>query len=154
MATTRTRKTAPKTADASPTGDAATKPAAAPEPAAIPDAAPLEPPLVEEAPEPPAPDPYVTPTEVIPDDQHLAEVILDDATGQPPADLDKVFVPLTPLGSALSCTIRLVEQTYLGPHRTPVVRLLQPKGAVVSENIATRILRRLEAQAAGTVTSA
>ena len=69
-------------------------------------------------------------------------------------DLHSVFVPLTPLGSALSCTIRLVEQTYLGPHRTPVVRLLQPKGAVVSENIATRILRRLEEQAADTVTNA
>lgn len=154
MATTRTRKTAPKTADTSPTGNASTKSATAPEPAATPDAAPLEPPLVDEAPEAPAPDPYVTPTEVIPDEQHLAEVILDDATGQPPADLDKVFVPLTPLGSALSCTVRLVEQTYLGPHRTPVVRLLQPKGAVVSESIATRIRRRLEAQAAGIGTSA
>ncbi|MEU8540904.1 hypothetical protein AB0C52_13105 [Streptomyces sp. NPDC048717] len=154
MATTaRTRKTASKTADAdSNEATTAAKPSTAPQAAPAPDAAPLEPPHVEEAPQPPAPSLYVTPTGVIPDDQHLAEVILDEATGQPPANLDAVFTPLTMLGSAFTCTIRLVEQTYLGPHRNPVVRLLQPKGAVVSSDIATRIRRRLEAQAARTAT--
>lgn len=132
--------------------------AAAPEPApaeadstpAAPEAAPLEPPHVDEAPDAPAPTPYVTPTEVIPDDENLSDVILDDATSRPPANLDEVFVPLTPLGSTLQCTVRLVERTFLGPHRNPVTRLLQPKGAVVSESIAARIRERLDAQAART----
>lgn len=116
---------------------------------AAPDVAPLEPPRVEEAPEAPAPSPYVAPTEVIPDDENLADVILDDATGEPPTDVNAVFVPLTPFGSTLTCTVRLVERTFLGPHRNPVTRLLQPKGAVVSEGIAARIRERLDTQAAG-----
>lgn len=114
-----------------------------------PDAAPLEPPTVHEAPKPPADPGYVSPTEVIPDD--LAEVILDDATKEPPADVDAVFQPLTPYGSTLICTVRLVERTFLGPHRNPVERLLQPKGAHVSESVAARIRERLDAQAAKTV---
>ncbi|WP_371605088.1 hypothetical protein OG345_41820 (plasmid) [Streptomyces sp. NBC_01220] len=115
-----------------------------------PDAAPLEPPTIHEAPAPPADPGYVSPTEVIPDD--LAEVILDDATKEPPADVDAVFQPLTPYGSTLICTVRLVERTFLGPHRNPVERLLQPKGAHVSESVAARIRERLDAQAAKTVT--
>ncbi|MFG2141836.1 hypothetical protein [Streptomyces sp. NPDC048650] len=154
MATTaRTRKTGAKaTTEETPaeaTGTEADTPDANSAPA-TPDAAPLEPPHVDEAPEPPAPSPYVTPTEVIPDDENLSDVILDDATGQPPAEVDAVFVPLTPFGSTLQCTVRLVERTFLGPHRNPVTRLLQPKGAVVSEAIAARIRERLSAQAART----
>ncbi|MFE2157114.1 hypothetical protein ACFW9M_04785 [Streptomyces lydicus] len=157
MATTaRTRKTAAKT-DAEENPAEATTPevdaAEADSTPAAPDAAPLEPPHVDEAPEPPAPSPYVTPTEVIPDDENLSDVILDDATGQPPADVDTVFVPLTPFGSTLQCTVRLVERTFLGPHRNPVTRLLQPKGAVLSEGIAARIRERLDAQAARTGTN-
>lgn len=151
--TTRTRKTAAKVAaEETPAEVTApeTKAAEALSAPAAPEAAPLEPPRVDEAPEPPAPRPYVTPTEVIPDEENLADVILDDATGQPPADLDEVFVPLTPFGSTLQCTVRLVERTFLGPHRNPVTRLLQPKGAVVSEVIAARIRERLIAQAART----
>ncbi|MFG2865462.1 hypothetical protein [Streptomyces sioyaensis] len=152
----RTRKTAAKTAAEENPAEAATPEVDAAEadssPAA-PDAAPLEPPHVDEAPEPPAPSPYVTPTEVIPDEENLSDVILDDATGQPPADVDTVFVPLTPFGSTLQCTVRLVERTFLGPHRNPVTRLLQPKGAVVSEGIAVRIRERLDAQAARTGTN-
>ncbi|MYW67141.1 hypothetical protein GTY65_24180 [Streptomyces sp. SID8379] len=136
--------TAEATATAEPTAEANAAPAA-------PDAAPLEPPVVHEAPEPPAHRLYVTPTEVIPDDENLSDVILDDATGQPPVDVDAVFVPLTPLGSTLQCTVRLVERTFLGPHRNPVTRLLQPKGAVVSEGIAARIREQLAAQAARVV---
>ncbi|MFE0058665.1 hypothetical protein [Streptomyces sp. NPDC059003] len=147
----RTRKTAAKTAapdtPAEATATAAETQEADATPAA-PDAAPLEPPHVDEAPEPPAPSSYVTPTEVIPDEENLSDVILDAATGQPPTDLDEVFVPLTPFGSSLQCTVRLVEQTFLGPHRNPVIRLLQPRGAVVSEGIAARIRERLVAQAA------
>ncbi|MFI1201614.1 hypothetical protein ACH4VR_19545 [Streptomyces sp. NPDC020883] len=153
MATTRTRKTAAKSAAEDTPAEAPAPEATATEadsaPAA-PDAAPLEPPRVDAAPEPPAPSPYVTPTEVIPDEENLADVILDDATGQPPANLDQVFVPLTPFGSTLQCAVRLVERTFLGPHRNPVTRLLQPKGAVVSEGIAARIRERLDAQAART----
>ncbi|MFE3139632.1 hypothetical protein [Streptomyces scopuliridis] len=146
--TARTRKTAAKSAaEEAPSETAATQADATP---AASDAAPLEPPHIDEAPEPPAPNPYVTPTEVIPDEENLSDVILDDATGHPPANLDKVFVPLTPFGSTLQCTVRLVERTFLGPHRNPVTRLLQPKGAVVSESIAARIRERLNAQAART----
>ncbi|WP_445520366.1 hypothetical protein [Streptomyces sp. NEAU-174] len=153
MATTaRARKFAAKTTS----GEIPAKTAAPEEPTVAatgstppsPDAAPLEPPHVDEAPEPPAPSPYVTPTEVIPDEENLSDVILDDATGQPPADIDTVFVPLTPFGSTRQCAVRLVERTFLGPHRNPVTRLLQPKGAVVSESIAARIRERLDAQAA------
>ena len=112
-----------------------------------PDAAPLEPPAVQEPPAAPAEPPYASPTEVIPDDDNLSEVILDDATKQPPTDVDAVFKPLTEYGSVLVCTVRLVERTFLGPHRNPVHRLLQPAGAHVSESVAARIRERLEAQA-------
>lgn len=164
--TTRTRKTAapkPAASDASveasatPAAEATAEatPAAAEEtPAhvdstpAAPDAAPLEPPVVQEPPEAPAAPVYATATEVIPDEANLAEVIIDDATKEPPADLDSVFVPLTPYGSILVCTVRLVEKTYLGPHQNPIHRLLQPAGAHVSEGVAARIMERLQAQAA------
>jgi hypothetical protein len=160
--TTRARKTtAEKAVD---TGGSATQPpedttGIAPEPAAektsptasapqAPEAAPLEPPIVDAAPEPPAAPEYVSPTEVIPD--VLADIILDDATKQFPADVDAVFQPTTPYGSTLVCTVRLIERTFLGPHRNPVERLLQPKGAHVSEGVAARIRERLLAQAAAT----
>ncbi|MFE3644862.1 hypothetical protein ACFXOM_28450 [Streptomyces sp. NPDC059169] len=159
-ATTRTRKTAAaKPADAGDAPVAETEQTTA-EPAGTlateettttdaspkaPDAAPLEPPIVHDAPEAPAEPGYVSPTEVIPDD--IAEVILDDATKQPPADIEAVFQPVTPYGSTLRCTVRLVERTYVGPHRNPIERLLQPKGAHVSESIAARIRERLVAQA-------
>lgn len=117
-----------------------------------PDVAPLEPPTVDAAPEPPAEPGYVSPTEVIPDEENLAEVILDDATKQPPADVEAVFEPVTPYGSTLVCTVRLIERTFLGPHRNPVERLLQPKGAHVSESVAARIRERLVAQASATDT--
>ncbi|MET8717342.1 hypothetical protein ABZV52_29700 [Streptomyces sp. NPDC004735] len=154
---TAAAKTAADTSSAEATQPAADSPAAPTEaadaPAAearpkTPDAAPLEPPTIHAAPEPPAEPGYVSPTEVIPDDEHLADVILDDATKEPPADVDAVFQPVTPYGSTLMCTVRLVERTFLGPHRNPVERLLQPKGAHVSENVAARILERLVAQAA------
>ncbi|MGC5042499.1 hypothetical protein ACLQ16_04180 [Streptomyces albidoflavus] len=151
--TARTRKTAAKAATEDTPPEATSPQAGAAEADSAPtapDAAPLEPPHVDEAPEPPASSPYVTPTEVIPDEENLSDVILDDATGQPPADVNTVFVPLTPFGSTLQCTVRLVERTFLGPHRNPVTRLLQPKGAVVSESIAARIRERLDAQAART----
>ncbi|MEU0427116.1 hypothetical protein ABZ235_26520 [Streptomyces canus] len=166
---TRTRKTiAAKPADAGdalvaeldqtaaePAGTPAAEAAAEETPAAeaspkTPDVAPLEPPTVHEAPEPPAEPGYVSPTEVIPDD--IAEVILDDATKQPPADVESVFQPVTPYGSTLRCTIRLIERTYVGPHHNPIERLLQPKGAHVSESIAARIRERLVAQADTTST--
>ncbi|MFB6630029.1 hypothetical protein ACFCWY_09045 [Streptomyces sp. NPDC056362] len=140
---------APLAEEATPTAENETeepRPAADSTPAP-PDAAPLEPPITHEPPSAPAEPGYVTPTEVIPDAANLAEVIIDDATGEPPADVDEVFKPLTEYGSVLVCTVRLVEQTYLGPHSTPVHRLLQPAGASVSESVAARIRERLQAQA-------
>ncbi|MEU6755988.1 hypothetical protein [Streptomyces sp. NPDC046685] len=142
-ATTRTRKTTtPKAETAGP--EETSTPATAPQ---APDTAPLEPPQIDEAPEPPVEHGYVTPTEVIPDEENLADVILDDDTKQPPADPEAVFEPLTPYGSSHVCTVRLIERTFLGPHSNPVERLLQPQGAVVSEGIAARILERLRQQA-------
>jgi hypothetical protein len=168
--TTRTRKTAAakpaaadstteataaaetQTEEAAPAEDTTTTPAEEPTPddstPKAPDAAPLEPPAVQEPPAAPEAPAFASPTEVIPDEENLAEVIIDDATKQPPADVDSVFVKLTPHGSVLICTVRLVEQTFLGPHRSPVHRLLQPAGAHVSESVAARIRERLEAQAA------
>ncbi|MFJ2745317.1 hypothetical protein ACIO3O_37300 [Streptomyces sp. NPDC087440] len=148
MAATRSPR---KTASAKPDDDTTAPPTPQTEADSTPKApevAPLEPPAVHEAPQPPASNGYVTPTEVIPDDDNLAEVILDDETKQPPKDPKNVFQPLTPYGSTLTCTVRLIERTFLGPHSTPVERLLQPKGAVVSESIAARIQERLDAQAA------
>lgn len=113
-----------------------------------PEAAPLEPPIVDEAPEPPAEPSFSAPNEVIPDEANLSDVILDDATKEPPTDLDAVFQPQTPYGSSLRCTVRLIERTHIGPHRSPIHRLLQPAGGVVSEGVANRILERLRAQAA------
>ncbi|MFB6700173.1 hypothetical protein [Streptomyces rubiginosohelvolus] len=158
----RTRKTTPKTEQAdtpAPAADetagdatqAETTASAAEEASSTPkapEAAPLEPPTVEEAPEPPAEPAYATPTEVIPDEANLADVILDDATQKPPADPDKVFQPVTPYGSSLVCTVRLIEVTHIGPHSNPIHRLLQPAGAHVSEGVAARILERLRAQSA------
>lgn len=163
--TTRTRKTAAKTAAVDETEESTTA-ATEGDPGAeenteaadtdggpkAPDTAPLEPPTntVHAAPDGPAEPGYVSPTEVIPD--NIAEVILDDATKKPPADVAAVFQPVTPYGSTLVCTVRLVERTFIGPHASPVERLLQPKGAHVSESIAARIRERLEAQAAATDT--
>lgn len=142
---TETEQATPEPADAPAAEETTTTADASPK---TPDAAPLEPPAVHEAPEPPAEPGYVSPTEVIPDE--LAEVILDDATKEPPADIDAVFQPVTPHGSAFLCTIRLIERTHIGPHSNPVERLLQPKGAHVSESIAARIRKRLVAQADAT----
>ncbi|MFE2181349.1 hypothetical protein [Streptomyces sp. NPDC059455] len=138
VGTAATEETAPAAEETPTAADSAPK---------EPEAAPLEPPAVQEPPAAPEAPAYATPTEVIPDDENLSEVIIDDATKQPPADVDTVFVPLTPYGSTLVCTQRLVEKTFLGPHRNPVHRLLQPAGAHVSESVAARIRERLEAQA-------
>ncbi|MFE6639468.1 hypothetical protein ACFVFT_38105 [Streptomyces tendae] len=135
---TATEETAPGAEDQAPAEDNTPK---------APDAAPLEPPAVQEPPAAPAEPEYRTPTEVIPDDENLAEVIIDDATKEPPTDVAGVFRPVTEYGSILVCTVRLVERTFLGPHRNPVHRLLQPAGAHVSESVAARIRERLEAQA-------
>ncbi|MFF9901233.1 hypothetical protein [Streptomyces longispororuber] len=160
MATTRARKTAATKTAAAETAPEETAditsqedtPAADDNPAAdstpkAPQAAPLEPPPVTEPPAAPAMPAYATPTEVIPDENNLSEVIIDDATKEPPADVDAVFVPRTEYGSTLICTVRLVERTFIGPHSNPVHRLLQPAGAVVSEQIAARIRERLVKQA-------
>ncbi|RZU28326.1 hypothetical protein EV284_6492 [Streptomyces sp. BK022] len=135
--------TAPDTAPLEP-------PASADEPAVespkAPDAAPLEPPAAPEEPEPEERT-YVFSTEAIPDAAHLVEVILDDATKAPPADLDAVFQPAPPYGTEMVCQLRLVERAFLGPHSNPIERLLMPEGALVAPHIAARVLERLRAQA-------
>lgn len=148
VATSRTRKTTTPQAEEATADTATAETADTSNTPQAPEAAPLEPPQIDEAPEPPAERGYVTPTEVIPDEENLADVILDDDTKKAPADPDTVFEPLTPYGSTLVCTVRLIERTFLGPHSNPVERLLQPQGAVVSEGIAARITERLREQAA------
>ncbi|MFD4794991.1 hypothetical protein [Streptomyces anulatus] len=140
-----TRKITAKTEQTETSAPAAEEASGTPK---APEAAPLEPPTVEDAPEPPAEPGYATPTEVIPDEANLADVILDDVTKEPPTDPEAVFEPLTTYGSILVCKVRLIEQTHIGPHRNPIHRLLQPAGAHVSEGVAARILERLRAQAA------
>jgi hypothetical protein len=149
-AETTTAAPAEETTTAAPAEE--TSPAVEDTPAAdstpkAPEAAPLEPPAVQEAPEAPAEPGYASPTDVIPDEANLSDVIIDDATKEPPADPGSVFRPLTPYGSTLVCTVRLVERTYIGPHSNPIERLLQPAGAHVAEGIAARIQERLDAQA-------
>ena len=108
-----------------------------------PDVAPLEPPAPRE-PEP-EPEPVRNPQQILP--EGLDGTIVDDATGQPPADIESVFTPITPYGNALRCTLRLVEHVGLGTYRTPTTRLLVPAGADLDPANAQRILARLRAQA-------
>lgn len=120
-------------------------------PPVAPDAAPLEPPAAPEIPEASATQQQlvsVSPTEAIPAAENLSDVILDDATKQPPADLDAVFKPELPYGSNVVCQIRLVERTFLGPHSNPIERLLVAQGATVAPYIAARIMERLRERAA------
>ena len=144
MASTRPRKTAAaKPTDGKDTPDTN---ADAQDEQQSPDAAPLEAPAPAEEPAP-EPSPYSSPVEAIPDDDNLSEVILDDETKKAPKDIDAVFEPVTEHGTALRCTMRLVERTFLGPHASPVERLLLPLGAEVSPQVADRIRSQLEEQA-------
>ncbi|WP_329317362.1 hypothetical protein OG723_44145 (plasmid) [Streptomyces sp. NBC_01278] len=108
----------------------------------IPDVAPLDPPA-KPAPVPER-DPLTTAQQLLP--AELGDRIVDDATGEPPADPEGVFVPVALHGSTLRCTVRLVEHVGLGPYRTPTTRLLVPVGAELKRDQATRVVARLREQ--------
>ncbi|AXI91315.1 hypothetical protein SAM9427_36705 (plasmid) [Streptomyces sp. ETH9427] len=146
MATTRTRKTAEDKAAAEP-GET-TEPAedkAVPDGTVetkTPDVAPLEPPDVPEPPK--APDTPVGPEGLVP--AQLGDRIVDEATGEAPADLDGLFESLPPYGYMVRSRVRLVEHVGMGTYRTPTSRLLVPAGADLKREDADRILARLREQ--------
>ncbi|WP_433860152.1 hypothetical protein [Streptomyces kronopolitis] len=108
----------------------------------IPDVAPLAPPRT---PEPiPEPVPLTTAQQLLP--AKMGDRIVDDATGEPPANPDGVFVPVMPHGGSLRCTVRLVEHVGMGAYNTPTTRLLVPIGAELRRDQAERVIARLRAQ--------
>ncbi|AWI32697.1 hypothetical protein [Streptomyces tirandamycinicus] len=155
MPTPRTRKTAaagpeektpeaPQTETPEITSEVATEDKAAPADTEtkVPDVAPLEPPT---EPEPePEPAPITTPQQLLP--AQLADRIVDEATGELPADPDAVFVPVQPHGSSYRCTVRLIEHVGMGAYNTPASRLLVPVGAELQRHQAQRIIDRLRDQ--------
>ncbi|MFJ3793569.1 hypothetical protein [Kitasatospora sp. NPDC090091] len=113
----------------------------------VPAAAPLEPPT--EA----APDPLptqLTEVERVPVAEALPEVIngliIDSDTRQPPTDLDTVFERVTPHGTTVVSTIRLVEN-QTDPYGRTRTTLLTAQGAQLSTEAAQLIMQRLRDQA-------
>jgi hypothetical protein len=158
VATPRTRKTATTdTEDKIPDSMENTEPAEAaedkaanfgietktPEPAETkaPDVAPLEPPA---GPEPiPEPEFLTTAQQLLP--ATIGDVV-DEATGEPPADPDAVFVPVPPYGTTFRCTARLIEHVGMGAYDTPATRLLVPVGAQLKRQQMEKVVARLHAQ--------
>lgn len=131
--------------DAAPTtGGGDTVEAAQPIPAA-----PLEPP----PPRPPVDDPSKAPERVTSSEAgallavHAREGtwIIDAATGEPPADPEAVFVAESPHGSAMRCTMRLLQVTGTGPRATR--QLVQPLGGVMDRQRADQLVAVMRLQA-------
>ncbi|WP_030372334.1 hypothetical protein [Streptomyces rimosus] len=131
----------PPTTDPAPAAEGkATAPAATE--TKTPDVAPLEPPS---EPEPvPEPAPMTTAQQLLP--AKLGHQIVDEATGQPPADPDGVFIPVQPHGNRFRCTVRLIEHVGMGAYNTPATRLLVPAGGELSRYQADRVIARLRSQ--------
>ncbi|MEU7228927.1 hypothetical protein [Streptomyces chrestomyceticus] len=124
---------APATENKAATSDTETK---------TPDVAPLEPPR---EPEPvPEPAPMTTAQQLLP--AKLGDLIVDEATGQPPANPDGVFVAVQPRGARFRSTVRLIEHVGMGAYNTPATRLLVPAGGELSRYQADRVIARLRAQ--------
>ncbi|MEU5181145.1 hypothetical protein AB0G49_13945 [Streptomyces longwoodensis] len=108
----------------------------------VPEVAPLEPP---NPPAPPAaPTIPVGPEGLVP--AQLGDRIVDEATGEAPADPDEVFEQLPPYGYICRSRVRLVEHVGMGAYKTPTTRLLVPAGADLRREDAERIVARLHAQ--------
>ncbi|MFD7830698.1 hypothetical protein [Streptomyces sp. MJM8645] len=112
----------------------------------VPAAAPLEPPAGPE----PDPVPETRVPERVPVAEALPEaidgLIVDSQTRRPPTDLDTLFERITPHGSALVSTIRLVENRTDEYGRTRTT-LLAAQGAHLSESVVELLLQRLRDQA-------
>ncbi|MFD9248387.1 hypothetical protein [Streptomyces bottropensis] len=107
----------------------------------VPDVAPLEAPA---EPEPiPEPEFLTTAQQLLP--ATIGEVV-DEATGEPPADPDGVFVPVPPYGTTFRCTVRLIEHVGMGAYDTPATRLLVPVGAQLKRQQMEKVVTRLHAQ--------
>lgn len=108
-----------------------------------PDVAPLEPPA---EPEPlPEPDPMTTAQQLLP--AKIGDHVVDEATGEAPADPDAVFVQVQPPhGNTFRCTARLIEHVGMGAYNTPATRLLVPVGAELKRGQMERVVARLHAQ--------
>ncbi|MFD0351754.1 hypothetical protein ACFQ0M_48025 [Kitasatospora aburaviensis] len=113
----------------------------------MPTAAPLEPP-VEAAPDPTPAEPVGL--ERVPVAEALPEVIdgliVDSDTRRPPTDLDIVFERVTPHGTTVVSTLRLVEN-QTDPYGRTRTTLLAAQGAHLSASAAELIMRRLRDQA-------
>ncbi|MFG3132871.1 hypothetical protein ACGFZU_34885 [Streptomyces tendae] len=109
----------------------------------VPDVAPLEPPA---APLEPAPDldTLSTAQQLLP--ANLDGRIVDDATGEMPADPDSVFVTVGTYGERARSSVRLVEHAGIGVYQTPITRLLVAAGAELKRSQADRIVARLHEQ--------
>ncbi|MFF0754403.1 hypothetical protein [Streptomyces sp. NPDC004267] len=111
-----------------------------------PDVAPLEPPAEPEPlPEPPF---LTTAQQLLP--ATIGDRVVDEATGEPPADPDSVFVPVPPHGTTFRCTARLIEHVGMGAYNTPATRLLMPVGAQLTRQQMEKVVARLHAQLATT----
>ncbi|MER8103290.1 hypothetical protein [Kitasatospora sp. NPDC094016] len=138
--TPRSRKTAAATEPVDPDGTVAEASTL------VPAAAPLEPPV--------GPEPAVAPETGIPERVPVAEVlpetidglIVDSQTRRPPTDLNSLFERITPHGSTLVSTARLVENRIDEYGRTRTT-LLAAQGANLSETVVELLLQRLRDQA-------
>ena len=73
--------------------------------------------------------------------------LLDNATKEPP-NPDGLFEKIPGPGSQWRCTVRLVQETFLGHHHTPVTRLVMTQHQIVSADVAARITDALTEQLA------
>jgi hypothetical protein len=72
--------------------------------------------------------------------------LVDQATGEypDPATLFERFGP----GVAVRCTVRLCQDTWVGPHRNPIRQLVMPLGQVTSPEKAFQLVSVLRDQSA------
>ncbi|MBV1940760.1 hypothetical protein KUF83_29955 [Streptomyces sp. BV286] len=106
--------------------------------------APLEPPA-ESLPDPvPEPVLLTTAQQLLPATA-LGDIV-DEATGEHPADPNTVFVPVDQYGNVHRCTARLVEHVGMGAYNTPATRLLVPVDAQLKRHQMERVVNRLRAQ--------
>ncbi|HET9655450.1 MAG TPA: hypothetical protein VFP72_08855 [Kineosporiaceae bacterium] len=76
------------------------------------------------------------------------DLIVDAETGEPPTDLDALFETVTPQGSAVRCTRRLLQKVQMGQAGGNSTIVLMPRGRVVERIHADELLALLRAQAA------
>ncbi|WP_431959448.1 hypothetical protein [Actinacidiphila sp. bgisy160] len=138
---------APEETPAAPEPEPEVTPEPEPEPVTPPvsAAAPLEAPAPKpEKTEPAAPAPKPA-TDVLPEPPVIG-LIVDEETGEPPADLAALFTPFTTFGTVMVSQARLIEHVADAYGRRSM-RLLVARHAQVSAETAAAVLQRLQDQA-------